>query len=408
MLRSGWELNSILSDSDDKDRRDNRHHAVDAVCIALSSQRAIQQLSDFAANSVRSGQRFNGFLNELVSRPPWSGFLRDVRQSIHSIIVSHRPTRRIAGPLHAETNYSKPHVLVPAQPAATTGRKSSAKPKPPVVEYRMRKSLDKLTEKEVVGEQIVDPHVRKAVQEKYAELCAASTTKAGRMPSNLWSDLSKLENFPRLAPSAKRLAAGDATHGSPIFKVRLSTDAKPRTVGKGPRARQVASGKDSNYATMIYAIFDKDGKEVRWEHEIITRLEAHLRLAANGGGKKRRGGTATRRTADIPERVLIPRTTEELEAMEDPPFRLKKGERAVFKFALRKNDVVELDGADERRCVYRVQSFSESEIQLCEHQRTAIDSSSRTPWNRVTSLSRLMQRRVTPLQIGMLGPNEFR
>jgi CRISPR-associated endonuclease Csn1 len=204
------------------------------------------------------------------------------------------------------------------------------------------------------------------------------------------------------------MAAGDATHGSPIFKVRLSSDAKPRTIGKGPRVRQVASGKDSNYATMIYAILDKEGKEVRWEHEIITRLEAHLRLAANGGGKKRRGGTANRTPADIPERVLIPRTTEELEAMDDPPFKLKKGERTLFKFALRKNDMVELDGPDERRSVYRVQSFSESEIQLCEHQRTVIDTSSRTPWNRVTSLSRLMQRGVTPLRISMLGPHEFR
>ncbi len=415
IFRTGWQLNSILSDTDDKDRRDNRHHAVDAICIGVSTQKAVQLASTIASGKSMPGQRFNEFLSELPKEVPWPTFLADVRQSIQNIIVSHRPTRTIAGPLHAETNYSKPHVKYGQTNAAAGTSRKSSKPKPPAVEYRVRKSLDKLTEKDITGESIIDPAVRAAVQAKYAELCSIATTKADKTPAKMWNDLAKIDNFPRLPPSPSRVRKGETTFGSPIFKVRLSTDAKPRTVGKGVRERQVASGKDSNYATMIYAILDKNGKEIRWEHEIITRLDAHLRLSANGGGRKKRNQkkrsleqtpkvTTNAATSEAPcERVLVPRTIKDLLVMESPPFKLKAGESIKYLFSLVKNDTVELDGPEDRREIYRVQKLSQDEIMLCENIRNSIEQNDRTPWNRIRSISNLVRRSPVKVELSPVG-----
>jgi CRISPR-associated endonuclease Csn1 len=401
ILRTGWELNSILSESDDKDRRDNRHHAVDAVCVALATQKTIRLAADLAKNGFLAGVRFNKFLQELPKQTPWPDFLSRVRASIHSIIVSHRPTRRIAGPLHAETNYSKPFIKAER---AIDGATTSRKPKPPIVQYRVRKSLDKLNEKDIIGDAIADPHVRTAVQRKYEELCTIATTKAERTPAKMWSDLSKINNFPRLPASAKRLKNGETTLGSPIYKVRLVTDTKPRILGKGARQRQVASGKDSNYATMIYAILDKDGKEIRWEHEIITRLDAHLRLSANGGGRGRgKGATFPDDASPPPERVLTPRTADEIRDMADPPFKLKPGELLRFLFALLKNDMVELDGENGMRQVYRIQKMSLNDLQLCEHARAIADKDSQTALNRIRTMESLRKRRIHKIRVSPLG-----
>lgn len=414
MLRRGWGLDSIISGTDQKNRDDHRHHAIDAICIGMSSHKEINKVSELASKPHLPGGRFNEFLNSLDT--PWKEFLTQAEASINSILVSHRPTRTIAGPLHAETNYSKPFVIPNSDPPSLTKSGKPAKAKPPTIVHRVRKSLDKLTEKEIQGDQIVDPNVRRAVQQKFDELCAKATTKAGRLPSNLWNDQSKIENFPRLLPSsdlaAKRKAKGAASCGSPIFKVRLSTDTKPRVIGTGVRLRYVASGKDSNYASMVYAILDPDGQELRWEHEIITRRDAYQRLSANGGGKKvsrnlRKQGKASAppeaTTEPAPERVLIPRTTEELLAMDTPPFKLKPGQTVRYLFTLVKNDMVRLEGPDGSLTLYRIQKLSESEIQLCEHTRTTITNADRTTWNRITSLETFRKRGVKKVRVSPIG-----
>lgn len=406
ILRTGWELNSILSDTDQKDRRDNRHHAIDAVCVAIATQRTISVAADLAKNNFLAGERFNRFLREMPKHTPWDHFSDSVRRSIEQIVVSHRPTRRIGGPLNADTNYSRPFDPPGGRPDSVvtgSGRTKKAA-KPPAREYRVRKQLQNLTAQDIAGDAIVDPRVRAAVQEKYAELCATAKTKKDQNPLIIWSDRAKIENFPTLPPSEKRIRKGQQTFGSPIFKVRLRVTTKPRIVGQGPRTRYVASKKDSNYATMIYAIRDKSGKEVRWEQEVITRLDAHDRLSANGGGRARhRNKPATDEQQVVPERVLIPRTAAEIREMENPPFKLKPGETVHYQFALVKNDMVELDGPGGTRCIYRVQSFSVGEIMLCENARSTVTKADRTSLNRITTTSKLKERNILPVSVSPLG-----
>ncbi len=224
----------------------------------------------------------------------------------------------------------------------------------------IRKELAKLTAKEISGDQIVDPSVRAAVQKKYAEL-------GGGLPSKLWGNRDDLNNFPRL-PSKSGSGPGTI-----IRKVRLRTDAKPKSIGQDVRQRNIASGKDSNYASMVYAVLDAAGNEIRWEHEIITRLEAHERLSANHGQPG--------------EKVLIP----------------QESETRKFKFALRKNDMIEADGPDGTRVLYRIQSFSQSEVQLCEHACSIVTTKDRTLWNRITSLDNLRKRNARIVRMNAIG-----
>lgn len=341
-VRANWQLNDLLSETHEKTRDDHRHHAVDAIVVALMDQRCTQLLAESARDSEkRHSRHFFGAI-----KYPWGGFKNAVAYAIEDINVSHRPTHTIAGPLHAESIYSKPHAV-----GNNNGNSKARKQ----AEFRIRKQLHKLTAKEIQGDQIVDPVVRKAVQDKYREL-------GGGPPAKLFTDFA---NHPALKTKDGR--------DIPIHKVRLRSDAKPRSIGKGARQRNVASGKDSNYASMVYAIVDKDGNETRWVHEIITRLEAHEFLSANHG------------TAG--EKVLIP----------------QEAETRKFKFSLRKNDMLEADGPNGDRVLYRVQKLSQGEIQLCPHNQLSIQGKARNRWNQIQSIDNLRKYRIQKVNITLSG-----
>lgn len=101
-LRHVWHVNSILSDGeiDVKNRWDHRHHAIDAIVVALC-ERGLYQLISKLAGKNRELMRniLKGFSQ------PWGGFLTDVETAMNSLVVSHAPTRRIRGQLLEETAY---------------------------------------------------------------------------------------------------------------------------------------------------------------------------------------------------------------------------------------------------------------------------------------------------------------
>lgn len=364
LLRRAWGLERVLSDTGEKNREDHRHHAIDALVVALSTQQEIQKIAATAEVNSRPGERFTEFLGQVEL--PWKdGFDEQVTRTFRSMLVSHRPTRTLAGPLHAESNYSKPYVTGSGKQQAQS--------------FRIRKSLDRLTEKEIQGEQIIDPRVRQAVQKKYAELCASTINKSDRTAAKFWSDRQNFQRFPILK---RQDGTGE---GSPIFKVRLMTDTKARLIGKGPSQRQIASGKNSNYATMVYEILDAQGHVRAWKHELVTRLDAHLNLS------QRRDRTT--------DRVLIPKSTADAQSA----WKLKPGETIRFLFPLRRNDLLLAEGPHGDDMLYRVQSLSESEIQLCEHNQTTVTGTDRSTWNRITNIDSLRKRSARTVRVSATG-----
>lgn len=101
LLRGTFGLNELLSGNSRKNRDDHRHHAIDAVVIAVTDQGLLQRFAQ-ANQAARSRQ-----LQRLVaSMPlPWASFREQVRTSIDALIVSHRPDHSHEGRLHNDTAY---------------------------------------------------------------------------------------------------------------------------------------------------------------------------------------------------------------------------------------------------------------------------------------------------------------
>ena len=339
ILRRQWHLNSVLSDTEQKTRDDHRHHAVDAIVIALTDPSRIQAL--VAAAELSQKKRSNRFYEAV--RDPWPKFSQHVTASINEIIVSHRPTRTLPGALHAESIYSKPHT-----------------DKDGNTNHRIRKHITKLSATELKKDKIVDPAIRKLVLAKLQELGEKNPMKA----------FAEDKDHPFLAAKDGRRI--------PIHKVRVFADKKPRAVAKGPRKRYVASGKDSNFASMIYAVVDKDGNETKWEHKVISRLEAHERKSRNH--------------AMSGEKVLLP-----------DPNDFDDNKKRVFKFAIVKNDTVTLEGPEGDDVLYRVQKLSDGEIQLCPLQVPSIQGKARSKWNQIRTIDNLRIWKLRPTAVSPTG-----
>lgn len=78
-----------------KNRDDHRHHAIDALVIALSKQSYFQQLSAYnaARDSKRKGSHFD---KEQLNFPePWNTFHSDAKKEAEKILVSHKQNRKV-------------------------------------------------------------------------------------------------------------------------------------------------------------------------------------------------------------------------------------------------------------------------------------------------------------------------
>jgi len=144
-LRHHWGMNAILSvgDIDLKNRDDHRHHAIDAIVVALTDRALFQYISRL---SKRNRSNLRKDLKGIEM--PWKSFLSDAGDAINKIIVSHAPTRRVRGQLLEETAYG------------TTEEEGL---------FVTRKNLDSLTPTHIKKEDIVDETIRAIVKARFDE-----------------------------------------------------------------------------------------------------------------------------------------------------------------------------------------------------------------------------------------------
>ena len=246
-LRSEWGLNGLLDDGettnggrDIKTRDDHRHHAVDALVIALTDETTIQKFARAAQQADEEHRRRLNF------PAPWPDFVPSVREAVGRIVVSHRVDRRVQAKIHDDTLYSKAYQ-----------RKQKGK----LVEVRrVRKPLANISANKI--DSIVDPAVREAVRAKLTEL--GGDVKKFNEASNLPSLPNK--NGPP----------------TPIRSARIERAQSVQTVGKGPRERHVALA--ANHHLEVYARLDEDGDETRWEGRLVSMYEAMARVRARKTG----------------------------------------------------------------------------------------------------------------------------
>lgn len=100
-LRRVWGLDDIKKDEDGKRKDDDRHHALDAIVIAATTESMLQKLTKAAQEAERRGEH-RGFDFKYVE-PPAIGFAREARATVDSVFVSRADRHRARGEAHAAT-----------------------------------------------------------------------------------------------------------------------------------------------------------------------------------------------------------------------------------------------------------------------------------------------------------------
>ena len=165
-LRHHWGLNSILNkEGETKTREDHRHHAVDALVMACSTTKHLQELTKW--------NRYNRSYELSEFSQPWDNFRQDAEKSVEEILVSHKKTNNVLtirthkvkknketyknigvsarGQLHKETVYGK----------RTAPNSKEA--------YHVRKPIESLTTKKHI-DKIVDIKIREIILKRIEEL----------------------------------------------------------------------------------------------------------------------------------------------------------------------------------------------------------------------------------------------
>lgn len=170
-LRHHWGLNGVLHDTGfhgKKNRDDHRHHAVDAVVIALTDEKMLKQLSE-GYEDVPDIDRETGEMEWRTGYrgvqidPPWEDFFNTVEDAINKVHVSHRTRRAVAGALHEETLYGK------TEEASV---------------YVSRKPIETLTANEVG--RIRDNAVRRKIEDRLREHGVDPGRGKGAIPKGVW------------------------------------------------------------------------------------------------------------------------------------------------------------------------------------------------------------------------------
>lgn len=252
MLRRRWGLNDLLPDHNiaggdtvkEKNRKDHRHHAIDAFVIACTSRSLIQKIATASAALEREGaEKVVGEVKE-----PWPGFREELRARVNAAVVSHRPDHgtvsrtgyaagkgQTAGKLHNDTAYGLTGEKDERSNDLVVSRK-------PLSAFKAARDLDGIR----------DRQLREALQE-------ATYGLSGR----------------EFEQAVHRLATQDRLDGkgNPFRNLRRIRVIEPLKVipihDRSGRAYKGYKG-DSNHRYDVWKL--PDGK---WVSEVVTTFDAH-------------------------------------------------------------------------------------------------------------------------------------
>jgi CRISPR-associated endonuclease Csn1 len=100
-LRRAWGLDDLKKDAKGNRLDDDRHHALDAIVVAATTQSMLQRLTSAAQEAIRLG-KWRGFDFDGLP-PPALGFREVVRDVVENVFVSRAERHRARGEAHAAT-----------------------------------------------------------------------------------------------------------------------------------------------------------------------------------------------------------------------------------------------------------------------------------------------------------------
>ncbi|MFK7867166.1 MAG: type II CRISPR RNA-guided endonuclease Cas9 [Alphaproteobacteria bacterium] len=238
-LRHLWGLNSLLSKDDQKSRDDHRHHALDALVVACITPAMIDQLSRYFKN------KDNPYSIKPVFSLPWERFYADMGASLNAIIVSHRVSAKISGPLH-EGSYFK-----------RTGIKDGTTP--------AGEDYEKFVIREPLNKPISVKNIENIVDERVREIVAAHLEKYGGNAKAAFGG----DDMPHMVKK-------DGSQGPVIKRVRIYDKSQPRLMVE---AASSWVKKGNNHHIAIYENYSDGNPKKGNIWEICSLYDAAQRLS---------------------------------------------------------------------------------------------------------------------------------
>jgi CRISPR-associated endonuclease Csn1 len=208
-LRRGWGVQGLKKDAEGNRVDDDRHHALDALIVAATTEGALQKLT----LAFQEAENVGSHRDFACLDPPWHGFVEEVRRKLAIVFVSRAERRRARGEAHAATI---------RQIAQRDGAQ---------IVYE-RKSVDALTAKDL--DRIKD-------LDRNAKLVASLRE---------WIAAGKPRDCHPLSPK-----------GDPIAKVRLQTSRKADVL--------VRDGAADRGEMVRVDVFRKKNKKGAWEYFLV-------------------------------------------------------------------------------------------------------------------------------------------
>lgn len=236
MLRRAWGGNYLLGEGE-KIRFDHRHHAIDALTIALTTPELVRRIAGMTEEQRRK-------FRELKQPCLGNAIYRQAEKQLENAAVSHHTLNKLRGAFHKDTFYSKVYCSEGA-----TCRHCRI----PLAGVDARDLPD-----------IIDPAIKKLVAEKLG----VPVENLGNVDQKKLKIFQDRENLPVLKDRC----------GNPvntISKVRVAKNFETRTIGSGQNRRHVAN--KNNYLLAVFARLDAAGNETAWEGEVVPLLDARQR-----------------------------------------------------------------------------------------------------------------------------------
>ncbi len=266
-VRHWWGLNSILQidGSDRKNRDDHRHHAIDALVIALIDSKRLFALANARGENVQ---------------PPWAGFRQEAQRLIQGIHVSHRVQRRLHGALHKDTFYGATQKRAIDKIVSLDMRPWAKEWVEAADTFVRRKPLDSLAKTQDL-EKIRDVAIRELLRD-HLRAKGIDPDKNGAIPRGLFAGV----NVPRMKS------------GVPIKKVRMTENSDMARHVSDDRAFQFVEP-GSNHHIVIYDLLNKQGEPIlnrdgkpKRDGDVVPMMDVAIRvtrlLSEQKGEKKKR------------------------------------------------------------------------------------------------------------------------
>lgn len=208
-LRRAWGAQNLKKDADGNRVSDDRHHALDALIVAATTDSALIRLT----KAFQDAERIGAHRDFARLDPPWLGFVEEARACLATVFVSRAERHRARGEAHAATI---------RQIGENNGEQ---------LVYE-RKSVDALSEKDL--ERVKDP-------ERNAQIVAALRE---------WIVAGKPKDRRPLSPK-----------GDPVSKIRLRTNKKADVL--------IRDGAAERGEMVRVDVFRKKNRRDAWEYFLV-------------------------------------------------------------------------------------------------------------------------------------------